>query len=46
MGANVPLGRVGESEEAANAIAFLLSDAASYITGIALNIDGGMSSAV
>ena len=46
MGANVPLGRVGESEEAANAIVFLLSDAASYITGIAMTIDGGMSSAV
>ncbi|MGE0599983.1 MAG: SDR family NAD(P)-dependent oxidoreductase [Dehalococcoidia bacterium] len=45
MGANVPLGRVGESEEAANVIAFLLSDAASYITGVAVNIDGGMSSA-
>ena len=46
MGANVPLGRVGEAEEAANAIVFLLSNAASYITGIALNLDGGMSSAV
>ena len=46
MGQSVPLGRVGEAEEAANAIAFLLSDAASYITGIALNIDGGTSSAV
>ena len=46
MGKNVPLGRVGEAEEAANAIVFLLSDAASYITGIALNIDGGTSSAV
>lgn len=45
MGKNVPLGRVGEAEEAANAIVFLLSDAASYITGIALNIDGGTSSA-
>ena len=46
MGKNVPLGRVGEAEEAANAIVFLLSDAASYITGTALNIDGGTSSAV
>jgi NAD(P)-dependent dehydrogenase (short-subunit alcohol dehydrogenase family) len=46
MGAPVPLGRVGESAEAANAIVFLLSAAASYITGIAMNIDGGMSSAV
>ncbi len=46
MGKAVPLGRVGEAEEAANAIVFLLSDAASYITGVALNIDGGTSSAV
>jgi NAD(P)-dependent dehydrogenase (short-subunit alcohol dehydrogenase family) len=46
MGKTVPLGRVGEAEEAANAIVFLLSEAASYITGIALNIDGGTSSAV
>ena len=46
MGANVPLGRVGEAEEAGRVIAFLLSEAASYITGVAVNIDGGMSSAV
>ena len=46
MGGNVPLGRVGEAEEAANAIVFLLSDAASYITGVALNIDGGTSASV
>jgi NAD(P)-dependent dehydrogenase (short-subunit alcohol dehydrogenase family) len=41
MGASVPLGRVGEASEAANVITFLLSDAASYITGVAINIDGG-----
>jgi NAD(P)-dependent dehydrogenase (short-subunit alcohol dehydrogenase family) len=46
MGAAVPLGRVGEADEAANAIVFLLSQAASYITGVALNIDGGTSSSV
>ena len=46
MGVNVPLGRVGEAEEAGRVVAFLLSDAASYITGVAVNIDGGMSSAV
>lgn len=46
MAANVPLGRVGEAEEAGRVIAFLLSEAASYITGVAINIDGGMSSAV
>ncbi|MFN0096925.1 MAG: SDR family NAD(P)-dependent oxidoreductase [Dehalococcoidia bacterium] len=43
MGANVPLGRVGEAEEAANVIAFLASRAASYVTGVAVNIDGGTS---
>jgi NAD(P)-dependent dehydrogenase (short-subunit alcohol dehydrogenase family) len=39
----VPLGRTGRAEEAASAIAFLASDAASYVTGVALNIDGGAS---
>lgn len=39
----IPLGRMGNSEEAANVIAFLASDAASYVTGVAINIDGGMA---
>jgi len=39
----VPLGRVGKAEEVANAIAFLASDAASFITGVSLNLDGGAS---
>ncbi|MFN0311031.1 MAG: SDR family NAD(P)-dependent oxidoreductase [Kurthia gibsonii] len=43
MGHDIPLGRIGEAEEAAKAILFLLSDAASYITGTSLNIDGGSS---
>ena len=43
MGKNIPLGRVGEAAEAANVIAFLASEAASYITGAAINVDGGMS---
>ena len=43
MGAPVPLGRVGEAAEAAQVIAFLVSQAASYVTGVAVNIDGGMS---
>jgi NAD(P)-dependent dehydrogenase (short-subunit alcohol dehydrogenase family) len=46
MGANVPLGRVGEAEEAAAVITFLLSERASYITGVSINIDGGTSGAV
>lgn len=40
---NVPLGRVGEAEEAANVIAFLASEAASYVTGTSVNLDGGAS---
>ena len=43
MGEDIPLGRVGETEEAANVIVFLASDAASYVTGTSINIDGGIS---
>ena len=43
---NVPLGRVGEAEEAGDVIAFLASERASYLTGIAINIDGGASPVV
>jgi NAD(P)-dependent dehydrogenase (short-subunit alcohol dehydrogenase family) len=39
----VPLGRVGEAEEFANVACFLASNAASYVTGTAINVDGGLS---
>jgi len=39
---NIPLGRLGTSEDVANAVAFLASEEASYITGHVLNVNGGM----
>jgi NAD(P)-dependent dehydrogenase (short-subunit alcohol dehydrogenase family) len=42
-GSGIPLGRVGRAEEFADTVAFLLSERASYVTGSALNIDGGLS---
>jgi len=42
----IPLGRVGEAHEAGDVIAFLASERASYLTGIAINIDGGTSPVV
>ncbi len=42
-GKRVPLGRMGTAGEYANMACFLASDAASYITGTAVNIDGGLS---
>ena len=46
MGGDIPLGRVGESHEAGDIIAFLASERASYITGASINIDGGISAVV
>lgn len=42
--AKSPMGRIGQSEEVAGAVAFLLSDAASYINGHNLPVDGGWTS--
>lgn len=46
MGKRVPIGRVGEAREAGDLVAFLVSERASYITGVAVNIDGGTSPVV
>lgn len=40
--AGIPLGKMGEPEDVANAVLFLASDQASYITGQVVNVDGGM----
>ncbi len=45
VGQGIPVKRIGTSEEAANMIVFLASDAASFISGCAINIDGGASPA-
>ena len=42
VGRRVPLGRMGDPEEFANLACFLASDAASYLTGTAINVDGGL----
>jgi NAD(P)-dependent dehydrogenase (short-subunit alcohol dehydrogenase family) len=39
----VPMARLGRSEEQANAIVFIASEDASFITGHVLNVDGGMT---
>lgn len=39
----VPLGRTGKAEEVAKVVAFLISDASSYITGHVINVDGGLA---
>lgn len=43
LAAPIPLGRVGEAEEYADLATFLVSNRATYITGAAINIDGGLS---
>ena len=39
---NIPLGRIGTADDVANAVAFLASEEASYITGHVLSVNGGM----
>ncbi|WP_119418673.1 SDR family NAD(P)-dependent oxidoreductase [Desertibaculum subflavum] len=39
----IPIGRMGQAQEFANMACFLCSDAGSYITGTAINVDGGLS---
>ena len=45
-GKRLPMGRMGEAEECANLGLFLASEASSYITGCAINMDGGLSKVV
>ena len=45
-GKSVPMGRMGRAEEFANVATFLASDAAGYVTGCAINVDGGRSPVV
>ena len=41
-GTTHPIGRIGTPEDIANAVIFLASERASFITGEALNVDGGL----
>ena len=43
MDAIVPMGRIGQPEEVARAVVWLMSDAAGYVTGTVLSVDGGLS---
>lgn len=42
LGSDIPVGRVGTPEEFANMVVFLASERASYVNGVAIQIDGGM----
>lgn len=45
-GKSLPMGRMGEAEECANVALFLVSEGASYLSGCAINMDGGLSRVV
>ena len=43
VGASTPLGRLGRGEEVVDTVMFLLSEAAGYITGAVVPVDGGLA---
>ena len=43
MKQNIPLNKLGTSQDIANLVSFLCSDLSSYITGQVINVDGGMT---
>ena len=46
VASQIPLGRIAEPDDVAKLVTFLVSDAAEFLTGLALDVDGGSHSAV